>query len=126
MRITLLDNINQLLLRNTNLLQAKFPLFINLPVDDFFQEYHVLHPQAVMTCFNTNYQFHLETQQQNLSKMTTVFSACYQSDAKHDLVIIQFPKSKAELTFTLAMIAEFVTPESLILVAGENKAALSH
>jgi len=120
----LLDNINQLLLRNTDLLPAKSPLFINLPVDDFFQEYHSLHPQAEMTCYNTNYQFHLQAQQLNLPKMATVFSACYQSETKHDLVIIQFPKSKAELTFTLAMIAESVTQESLILVAGENKSGI--
>jgi len=120
----LLDNINQLLLRNTDLLPAKSPLFINLPVDDFFQEYQSLHPQAEITCYNTNYQFHLHAQQLNLPKMATVFSACYQSDAKHDLVIIQFPKSKAELSFTLAMIAESVTQESLILIAGENKSGI--
>lgn len=124
MRITLLDNINQLLLRNPQLLQAKSPLFINLPVDDFFQEYHQLQPQAGMTCYNTNYQFHLQAQQLKISQMTTVFSAHYQSNDKHDLVIIQFPKSKAELTFTLAMIAESIENECLVLVVGENKSGI--
>jgi len=120
----LLDNINQLLLRNADLLQAKSPLFINLPVDDFFQEYHAIHPQAVMTCYNTNYQFHLQAKQQNISQMTSVFSVQYESDVAHDLVIIQFPKSKAELTFTLAMVAASLSKECLVLVVGENKSGI--
>jgi 16S rRNA (guanine1207-N2)-methyltransferase len=124
LRITLLDNINQLLLRNTDLLPAKAPLFINLPVDDFFEEYHSLHPNALMTCYNTNYQFHLQAKQLQLSQMNSVFSACYQSDTEHDLVIIQFPKSKAELTFTLAMIASVVSKDCLVLVIGENKSGI--
>jgi 16S rRNA (guanine1207-N2)-methyltransferase len=124
LRITLLDNINQLLLRNTDLLQAKSPLFINLPVDDFFQEYQSMHPQAVMTCYNTNYQFHLQAKQQDIAQMTSVFNAHYQSDVAHDLVIIQFPKSKAELTFTLAMVAESLSKECLVLIVGENKSGI--
>jgi len=120
----LLDNINQLLLRNADLLQAKSPLFINLPVDDFFQEYHAIHPQAVMTCYNTNYQFHLQAKQQNISQMTSVYSVQYESDVAHDLVIIQFPKSKAELTFTLAMVAASLSKECLVLVVGENKSGI--
>ena len=120
----MLDNINQLLLRNTDLLQAKSPLFINLPVDDFFHEFHALQPHARMTCYNTNYQFHLQAQQLNISQMLTVFSAYYQSDCEHDLVIIQFPKSKAELIFTLAMVAESLSEECLVLVVGENKSGI--
>jgi 16S rRNA (guanine1207-N2)-methyltransferase len=124
LRIILLDNINQLLLRNTGLLQAKSPLFINLPVDDFFQEYHSINPKAVMACYNTNYQFHLQAKQQNKPLMASVFSAHYKSDILHDLVIIQFPKSKAELTFTLAMVAESLSTECLVLVVGENKSGI--
>nr|WP_223271593.1 methyltransferase [Colwellia hornerae] len=122
--MTLLDNINQLLLRNPDLLKAKSPLFINLPVDDFFKEYHEIQPQAVMTCYNTNYQFHLQAERLELTQMTSVFNAHYQSNAVHDLVIIQFPKSKAELTFMLAMIKESVAKECLVLVVGENKSGI--
>ena len=124
MRTILLDNINQLLLRNADLLQAKSPLFINLPVDDFFQEYHANHPQAVMTCYNTNYQLHLQAKQQNIAQMTSVFSVQYECDVVHDLVIIQFPKSKAELTFTLAMVAASLSKECLVLIVGENKSGI--
>jgi 16S rRNA (guanine1207-N2)-methyltransferase len=124
LRIILLDNINQLLLRNSGLLQAKTPLFINLPVDDFFQEYHSMHPLAVMTCYNTNYQMHLQAKEQNIIPMTSVFSAHYQGDVSHDLVIIQFPKCKAELTFTLAMVAESLSKACLVLVVGENKSGI--
>ena len=124
MRIILLDNINQLLLRNNDLLQAKSPLFINLPVDDFFHEYKTSHPQAVMTCYNTNYQFHLAAQQLNIPEMNTEFSAHYENENLHDLVIIQFPKSKAELTFTLAMVSASLSKECLVLIVGENKSGI--
>lgn len=124
MRITLLDNINQLLLRNPDLLKAKAPLFINLPIDDFFEEYHALHPQAVMTCYNTNYQSHLQAKRLDLTQMTAVFNVYYQSKTAHDLVIIQFPKSKAELTFMLAMIKDSIANECLVLVVGENKSGI--
>jgi 16S rRNA (guanine1207-N2)-methyltransferase len=124
LRIILLDNINQLLLRNADLLQAKSPLFINLPVDDFFQDYHLIHPRAAMTCYNTNYQFHLAAKQLDIPEITTVFSAHYESEARHDLVIIQFPKSKAELIFTLAMIEESLSKECLVLIVGENKSGI--
>jgi 16S rRNA (guanine1207-N2)-methyltransferase len=124
LRKTLLDNINQLLLRNDDLLNAKSPLFINLPVDDFFHEYQTLYPQAELTLYNTNYQRHQQIKQLALVKSTPVFSACYQSEVKHDLVIIQFPKSKAELNFTLAMLANNTTEACLVLVVGENKSGI--
>jgi 16S rRNA (guanine1207-N2)-methyltransferase len=120
----LLNNINQLLLRNSDLLNAKSPLFVNLPVDDFLQEYRSLYPKTTVTCYNTNYQLHQQTQQLQLAQVTSVFGASYQSDSKHDLVIIKFPKSKAELTFTLAMLADSVPQESLVLVVGENKSGI--
>jgi len=120
----LLDNINQLLLRNDDLLKAKCPLFINLPVDDFFQTYQTLYPQAELSFYNTNYQNHQQINQLILEKSTKVFSASYQSEIKHDLVIIQFPKSKAELNFTLAMLDAVTTPECLVLIVGENKSGI--
>jgi len=120
----LLDNINQLLLRNVDLLNAKSPLFINLPVDDFFKTYQTLYPQASLTLYNTNYQRHQQIQRLELEKSTSVFAACYQSEVKHDLVIIQFPKSKAELNFTLAMLATYTTEECLVLIVGENKSGI--
>ena len=120
----MLDNINQLLLRNDDLLNAKSPLFINLPVDDFFKTYQTLYPQAELTFYNTNYQRHQQIQRLALVKSTSVFAACYQSEVKHDLVIIQFPKSKAELNFTLAMLATYTTEECLVLIVGENKSGI--
>jgi len=120
----LLDNINQLLLRNDDLLNAKSALLINLPVDNFFKTYQKLYPQAELTLYNTNYQRHQQTKLLALEKSTSVFGACYQSEVKHDLVIIQFPKSKAELNFTLAMLATQTTEECLVLIVGENKSGI--
>ena len=41
-----------------------------------------------------------------------------------DVVIIQFPKSKAELTFTLAMVSASLSKECLVLIVGENKSGI--
>ena len=49
------------------------------------------------------------------------FSACYQEETLHDLVIIYFPKSKLELTFTLAMLSACTDKDSRILIVGEKK-----
>jgi 16S rRNA (guanine1207-N2)-methyltransferase len=53
-----------------------------------------------------------------------VFSAEYKSETCHDLVIIAFPKSKAELNFTLAMISHCINEKTKILLVGEKKGGI--
>jgi len=123
-----LSNPSQLLLRNSELLIAESPLLINLPEDGFIDAYSKLHSPREISCFNTNY---IDYQAVNIKHAGTstqtiqpVFSAEYQSETCHDLVIIAFPKSKAELNFTLAMIAHCINEATKILLVGEKKGGI--
>lgn len=123
-----LSNPSQVLLRNSELLIAKAPLLINLPEDGFIDTYVELHKPDSINCFNTNFidyqaltKKHSPTDKQSLQ---TTFASTYQTETCHDLVIIAFPKSKAELTFTLAMIAHCINEKTKILLVGEKKGGI--
>ena len=55
------------------------------------------------------------------ASITPLFSSVYKSEIKHDLVILLFPKSKAELAFTLATIASYLVENCKVLFVGEKK-----
>lgn len=115
-------NVNQILSRNINILKGERPLFINLKNDGFIQEYTNLYPQAVISYYSTNYQDYSEFK--SLHKIHSTFSAQYKTDKIHDIVIIAFPKSKAELNFTLSMIAQSTNENTNIIIVGENKSGI--
>lgn len=116
-----LANISQILLRNSELLIAKTPLFINLINDGFIERYITENPTAKISCYNTNYIDYLAISDQHKTRVTTSFTSEYNSTIKHDLVIIYFPKSKDELAFTLAMIAPYLLVDAKIILVGEKK-----
>ena len=115
------SNISQVLLRNSELLSAHTPLFINLMADGFIEHYLGDNPSANVSCYNTNYIDYLGIHEKLNSKVTTSFTSEYKSKVKHDLVIINFPKSKDELAFTFAMIAPYLLAEAKIILVGEKK-----
>lgn len=116
------SNISQVLLRNSKILAANTPLFINLMADGFIEQYLIENPQAKVQCHNTNYIDYLAiTDKYRDSHVTTTFNSEYKSNIKHDLVIINFPKSKDELAFTLAMIAPYLLIDAKIILVGEKK-----
>jgi 16S rRNA (guanine1207-N2)-methyltransferase len=123
-----LSNPSQLLLRNSELLSAVAPLFINLPEDGFIDAYFKLHNPNNISCFNTNFIDYQAISTKHDCETThdvrVTFSAQYKSTICHDLVIIAFPKSKAELNFTLAMIAHCINEKSKILLVGEKKGGI--
>lgn len=119
-----LNNISQLLFRNRDILKANTPLFINLLPDSFVAQYALEQPSAHITCYNTNFEYYQQFIKNKSVKIDCVFSAEYQTEKKHDLVIVNFPKSKEELNFTLAMIAHCVTEETKLLIVGENKGGI--
>jgi len=119
-----LTNPSQVLLRNSELLEASMPLLINMPADNFVAEYLSLYPSSKLTCLNTNYEEHHYLKEQYPKKINCIFTSHYQSDAKHDLVVITFPKSKAELGYTLAMINSMLSPDAKVLLIGENKSGI--
>jgi len=123
-----LTNPSQVLLRNSELLYAKFPLFINLPEDGFIDAYIKLHNPDNISCFNTNFidyqAITLKHDHATTGKVQAVFTSNYQSDICHDLVIIAFPKSKTELNFTMAMIAHCISDTTKVLLVGEKKGGI--
>lgn len=117
-----LSNLSQVLTRNEPLLLATSPLLINMPDDELSQHLSMLNNHNDITFFDSNYELH----QKHLAKKQgqCIFAAYYKSSAKHDLVIIHFPKSKQELLFILAMLAHCTTEETRILLVGENKSGI--
>jgi 16S rRNA (guanine1207-N2)-methyltransferase len=116
-----MSNISQVLLRNSELLSANTPLFINLMEDGFITHYLDDYPKAKITCYNTNFIDYLAINEKYKNHINTVFSSEYRNNVKHDLVVINFPKSKDELAFTLAMIAPYLLNDAKIMLVGEKK-----
>lgn len=116
-----LSNPSQVLLRNPSLLTGKKPLLINLPEDGFIDAYLELTPHGQITCHNNNYIDYQAISTKHGEKVSCGFSSVYQSELRHDLVIIAFPKSKAELAYTLAMLAKNISEETTFLFVGEKK-----
>jgi len=118
------SNISQVLLRNSELLSANNPLFINLMADGFIESYFLDNPKAKVTCYNTNYIDFIAINNKYIDKVISSFDCEYHSEIKHDLVIINFPKSKDELAFTFAMIAPYLLEGAKIILVGEKKSGV--
>lgn len=116
-----LTNISQVLLRNVELLTSTSPLFINLINDGFIERFIEDNPQANVSCYNTNYIDYCAINNKFSEQITTSFTSEYTSKTLHDLVIVNFPKSKDELAFTLAMIAPYLLADATIIFVGEKK-----
>jgi 16S rRNA (guanine1207-N2)-methyltransferase len=116
-----MSNISQVLIRNRELLSADTPLFINLMSDGFIERYLTENPNANISTYNTNFIDYAAIKNKFNAKVTSSFTSEYQSDVKHDLAIINFPKSKDELAFTLAMVAPYLLNDAKIILVGEKK-----
>ncbi len=116
-----MSNISQVLLRNSDQLSANTPLFINLMEDGFITHYLNDYPKANITCYNTNFIDYLAINAKYKNHIKSVFTSEYKNEFQHDLVIINFPKSKDELAFTLAMIAPYLLSDAKIVLVGEKK-----
>jgi 16S rRNA (guanine1207-N2)-methyltransferase len=123
-----LTNPSQVLLRNSEQLEAVNPLLINMPEDGFIDTLlelnSELNNQTIVSCYNTNFSDYQALKNKHGNKIKNRFSCVYQTDRKHDLVIIAFPKSKAELNFTLSMISPYLTSATKILIVGEKKGGI--
>ena len=115
-------NINQILSRNISSLTAEFPLFINISSEGFVQEYLTTYTNAKVSCYNTNFEDYVNYK--NNKKVNAYFTAQYETELTHDLIILSFPKSKAELNFTLAMVAHATTEKTNIMIVGDNKSGI--
>ena len=117
------NNIGQILSRNLNFLKSQRPLFINLTADSFIQEYLLAYPDSQLTSFNTNFQ--LFQQHQLNTRYQSYFDSVYQTEQEHDLVVIQYPKAKAELAFTLAMLGSCLKNLATIIIVGEKNSGIN-
>lgn len=117
-------NISKILLRSIRSFEATNPLFINLPDSEFYQEYTLLFPEAQCAIFHNNFAIHQQFKRLQYNQDQYYFSACYQTKQQHDLIILQFPKSKTELSYTLAMLAHCTNETTKIFIVGENKGGI--
>lgn len=120
-------NISQILSRNISLLKSTNPLFINLAADAFITEFITSYPTASLTCFNTNFQQFEQHQKNNQyqSYFDSVYTKSDKQKEPHDLVVIQYPKAKAELSFTLAMLEASITVNTAIIIVGEKNSGIN-
>lgn len=119
-----ISNINQLLIRNLEALAATRPLLVNIADDGFIAQYLVQHPAATLDSYHTHYAQYKTCQRLNNARVRSHFCVEYIAETKHDMAIIHFPKSKAEFSFTLAMLAESMAEDATIIIVGENKAGV--
>ena len=119
-----ISNINQLLIRNIGALAATRPLLVNIADDGFITQYLSQHSAAKIDSYHTNYAEYKTCQQLNNAQVQAHFCVEYIAKTKHDMAIIHFPKSKAEFSFTLAMLAESMTEDATIVMVGENKGGI--
>jgi 16S rRNA (guanine1207-N2)-methyltransferase len=119
-----ISNINQLLIRNIDEISATTPLLVNIVDDGFISQYLDHHKTAQINCYHTNFANYKLSQVIKSERVKSHFCVEYKATIKHDLVIINFPKSKAEYGFTLAMLAESMTEEATVIVVGENKGGI--
>lgn len=117
-------SLTQVLLRNPEHLTATSILLINMPADNLVAELVELNNHKNIHCLDFFYNQHLGHTKQ-LPEASCTFDANYNTkDKQHDLVIMQFPKSKQELQFTFAMIAKSLTAQARILIIGDNKGGI--
>ncbi len=119
-----ISNINQLLIRNIDELAALRPLLVNIADDGFINQYLAKNANACIDSYHTNYAEYNLCQTLKNSRVTSHFCVEYVAKVKHDLAIIQFPKSKAEFSFSLAMLAESMATDATIIIVGENKGGI--
>ncbi|MBA6389814.1 methyltransferase [Colwellia sp. BRX10-3] len=116
-----INNINQLLIRNIEALSATRPLLVNIEDQGFISQYLSQHSAANIDSYHTNYAEYKTCQQIQNARVNAHFCVEYVAKTKHDMAIIHFPKSKAEFSFTLEMLAESMTENATLVIVGENK-----
>ncbi|WP_047049813.1 16S rRNA (guanine(1207)-N(2))-methyltransferase RsmC [Vibrio mexicanus] len=93
--------------------------------EDLFPRELVEHCESV-SVFTTNYGYYRQTQKQ--SNLTCQFGAVFEVDerkeAKPDLILLYWPKAKAEAEYLLAMLLAKLGVNTEIVVVGENRSGV--
>ncbi|MGF1741092.1 16S rRNA (guanine(1207)-N(2))-methyltransferase RsmC [Vibrio profundum] len=89
--------------------------------EDMFPIELAKHCQSV-SVFTTHYGYH--RQLNSNSSVTSHFAAEFDAQSKADLVLLYWPKAKAEAQFLLAMLMAKLGPGTEIVVVGENRSGV--
>ncbi|WP_260259865.1 16S rRNA (guanine(1207)-N(2))-methyltransferase RsmC [Vibrio intestinalis] len=89
--------------------------------EDLFPVELADHCESV-TVFTTHYGY--ARKMQGYSKVTTVFGAEFDQETQADMVLLYWPKAKAEAEFLLAMLMAKLGTNTEIVVVGENRSGV--
>ncbi|KGY12415.1 16S rRNA methyltransferase [Vibrio tubiashii] len=89
--------------------------------EDLFPVELTKHCQSV-TVFTTNYGYY--RQLSGYSQVTSVFAAEFNQPTEADLVLLYWPKAKAEAEYLLAMLMAKLGENTEIVVVGENRSGV--
>jgi len=89
--------------------------------EDLFPVELVNHCESV-TVFTTNYGYY--RQLQPYDQITSVFGAEFTGNTQADLVLLYWPKAKAEAEYLLAMLMAKLGDDTEIVVVGENRSGV--
>jgi 16S rRNA (guanine1207-N2)-methyltransferase len=116
------SNISQIIQRNLSLFNAQHLLCVNLDYDSVLGLYQ---QKTAKQLSSLNFHFGEYQQiQQQLPEVSSHFTAHYQAEQLHDVVVLRFPKTKQELSFTLAMLTSALADNAQIIIVGENNAGI--
>lgn len=99
---------------NRNVLVAG-ELFDTFPIE-------LSHTAASVTLFTTNYGYYRTMAK--YEQVTTFFGAEFNADANIDMILLYWPKAKAEAEYLLAMLLAKFGPGTEICVVGENRSGV--
>tara|TARA_Y100001956_G_scaffold57816_1_gene56986 strand:+ start:431 stop:1453 length:1023 start_codon:yes stop_codon:yes gene_type:complete len=89
--------------------------------EDLFPVELVKHCESV-TVFTTNYGYYRQIEPYD--QVVSVFGAEFERDTQADMVLLYWPKAKAEAEYLLAMLMAKLGPETEIVVVGENRSGV--
>ncbi len=89
--------------------------------EDLFPVELSKHCESV-TVFTTNYGYY--RQLESNPQVTTVFGAEFTEQTQADMILLYWPKAKAEAEFLLAMLLAKLGPETEVVVVGENRSGV--
>lgn len=117
----MLANTSQMLLRNISDLTGNI-LIVEPPADELARSLLPELPAATkLSCYTSNAA---TAQSWQIPDITCYFSALPEFQQQFDTVVIYYPKSKEQLSLTLAAIAPALTDSSQIFLVGDNKGGI--
>ena len=112
---------SQLLLRNINDLTGKV-LLVEPMADDLARELAQASPELQLFCYTTDKTVANSWQAQ--SEAACFFSVALQTEEVFDTVVIFYPKSKEQLSFSLSQLTANITAKTEVYLVGDNKGGI--